>query len=248
VVAFSNANQWDGFRWGASIDDVKVHIIYALSTSRPWRPLDHRLLSLAHSCFIVVFSFLFSLETAQQHTAVMISRTSSILRTATTYTHTPIRLSLARTMSTTPERLVLVDRQGPVTVLTLNRPKALNALSSPLFEQLNAELDVASKDDQVKCIVLTGGEKVFAGQSYPPRAQSPRLVYLRNAFGLAYDLHTAGADIKEMKDKNFAEVYKSNFLGSWAQVTTLRKPIVGAVSGYAVSDLPSLFKPSRQAF
>jgi enoyl-CoA hydratase len=44
----------------------------------------------------------------------------------------------------------------------------------------------------------------------------------------------AGADIKEMKDKNFAEVYRSNFLGSWARVTSFRKPIVGAVSGYAV--------------
>ena len=51
---------------------------------------------------------------------------------------------------------------------------------------------------------------------------------------------TAGADIKEIRDKNFAEVYKSNFLGSWAKVTTLRKPIVGAVSGYAVSPLPPL--------
>ena len=49
----------------------------------------------------------------------------------------------------------------------------------------------------------------------------------------------AGADIKEMRDKNFAEVYKSNFLGSWAKVTTLRKPIVGAVSGYAVSIAPA---------
>lgn len=62
-------------------------------------------------------------------------------------------------------------------------------------------------------------------------------------------LYAAGADIKEMKDKNFAEVYRSNFLGSWARVTSFRKPIVGAVSGYAVgarsffrfirSDLPS---------
>jgi len=58
-------------------------------------------------------------------------------------------------------------------------------------------------------------------------------------FILLYSL-TAGADIKEMRDKNFAEVYKSNFLGSWAKVTTLRKPIVGAVSGYAVSPLPPL--------
>lgn len=75
------------------------------------------------------------------------------------------RLDLARLQSTqATEPLVLVDRQGPVTVLTLNRPKALNALSSPLFKQLNDELDKASEDDAVRCIVITGGEKVFAGE------------------------------------------------------------------------------------
>ncbi|KAH8090679.1 putative enoyl-CoA hydratase [Filobasidium floriforme] len=139
----------------------------------------------------------------------MLARSSAQLRPVITSAN---RLDLARFMSSTAnganpaDQLVLVDRQGPVTVLTLNRPKALNALSSPLFVQLNNELDKAAQDDQVKCIVLTGGEKVFA----------------------------AGADIKEMKDKNFAEVYRSNFLGSWARVTSFRKPIVGAVSGYAL--------------
>lgn len=94
----------------------------------------------------------------------------------------PLRLTLMSTSSppsrfnststspppppSTSDQLVLVDRQGPVTVLTLNRPKALNALSSPLFEQLNAELEKAEEDGEVKCIVLTGGEKVFAGK--PP--------------------------------------------------------------------------------
>ena len=75
------------------------------------------------------------------------------------------RLDLARLQSTqATEPLVLVDRQGPVTVLTLNRPKALNALSSPLFKQLNDQLDKAAEDDAVRCIVITGGEKVFAGE------------------------------------------------------------------------------------
>ena len=73
------------------------------------------------------------------------------------------------------EKLVLSSRSpsNNVVILTLNRPKAKNALSTPLFEDLNAELDRADKDDSIRAIVITGGEKVFA----------------------------AGADIKEMKDK-----------------------------------------------
>jgi 1,4-dihydroxy-2-naphthoyl-CoA synthase len=98
----------------------------------------------------------------------MLARSSAQLRPVITSAN---RLDLARFMSSAAngaspaDQLVLVDRQGPVTVLTLNRPKALNALSSPLFVQLNNELDKAAQDDQVKCIVLTGGEKVFAGES-----------------------------------------------------------------------------------
>jgi 1,4-dihydroxy-2-naphthoyl-CoA synthase len=95
----------------------------------------------------------------------MLARSSAQLRPVITSAN---RLDLARFMSSAAngaspaDQLVLVDRQGPVTVLTLNRPKAL---SSPLFVQLNNELDKAAQDDQVKCIVLTGGEKVFAGES-----------------------------------------------------------------------------------
>ena len=74
------------------------------------------------------------------------------------------------------DKLVLTSRSpsNNVVVLTLNRPKAKNALSTPLFDQLNVELEKADQDDSVRAIVITGGEKVFA----------------------------AGADIKEMKDKN----------------------------------------------
>lgn len=97
----------------------------------------------------------------------MLLRTTAQLRPVFMQTH---RLDLARMMSSSSsavaDQLVLVDKQGPVTVLTLNRPKALNALSSPLFVQLNNELDKAAEDDSVKCIVLTGGEKVFAGESW----------------------------------------------------------------------------------
>lgn len=77
--------------------------------------------------------------------------------------------------SASAEPLVLASKSASqkVAILTLNRPKALNALSSPLFEQLNEELEKADRDDGVHAIVITGSEKAFA----------------------------AGADIKEMKDK-----------------------------------------------
>ncbi|GAA5884518.1 hypothetical protein JCM3774_000856 [Rhodotorula dairenensis] len=93
-----------------------------------------------------------------------------------------------------------------VSQITLNRPKALNALNSTLFHELNAALRSFSTDDGVRCVVLTGSEKAFA----------------------------AGADIKEMKDKQFAEVYKGDFLAHWTELSQFRKPIVAAVSGYAL--------------
>ncbi|KAK4050821.1 Enoyl-CoA hydratase [Microbotryomycetes sp. JL201] len=102
---------------------------------------------------------------------------------------------------------ILVSSPAPgVSLITLNRPKALNALSSPLFHELNAALTKLSTDDSVGAVVLTGSEKAFA----------------------------AGADIKEMKDKEFAEVYKGDFLAHWTEMTRFRKPIVAAVSGYAL--------------
>jgi hypothetical protein len=81
-----------------------------------------------------------------------------------------------RNMSSASEPLVLAEKSasGKVTILRLNRPKALNALSSPLFDQLNIELEKADADESVGAIVITGSDKAFA----------------------------AGADIKEMKDKD----------------------------------------------
>ncbi|WWD03213.1 hypothetical protein V865_001264 [Kwoniella europaea PYCC6329] len=130
--------------------------------------------------------------------------TRTILRPSTL----PILQLQLRAMSSSADQLVIPSRSpsNKVSILTLNRPKALNALSTPLFQALNAELEKAEADDTVRAIVITGGEKVFA----------------------------AGADIKEMKDKEIAEAYTTNFLGSWNKIASIRKPIVGAVAGYAL--------------
>jgi len=110
-------------------------------------------------------------------------------------------------LSSSQYEYILVSRPEPsVLLVTLNRPKSLNALSSPLFKELNQALEDADKDDSIGAMVLTGSERAFA----------------------------AGADIKEMKDKQFADVYKNKFLEDWAAITNLRKPLIAAVSGYAL--------------
>ncbi|KAH8828131.1 ClpP crotonase [Flagelloscypha sp. PMI_526] len=102
---------------------------------------------------------------------------------------------------------ILTSKPEPtVSLITLNRPKALNALNSALFLELNEALKQADEDKEVGAIVLTGNEKAFA----------------------------AGADIKEMKDKEYSAVYQSNFLENWQDMTKIRKPIVAAVSGFAL--------------
>ncbi|KAF7315280.1 hypothetical protein MIND_00042400 [Mycena indigotica] len=118
--------------------------------------------------------------------------------------HTAPRNVFRRLMS---YNYILVAKPEPsVSLITLNRPKALNALSSPLFEELNKALKDADDDDAIGAIVLTGSEKAFA----------------------------AGADIKEMQNKTYADAFKTRFLGDWAQLFTIRKPIIAAVSGYAL--------------
>ncbi|KAI0058036.1 enoyl-CoA hydratase [Artomyces pyxidatus] len=104
-------------------------------------------------------------------------------------------------------QFILTSRPDPaVGLVTLNRPKALNALSSPLFNELNEALADFDADDSIGAIVLTGSERAFA----------------------------AGADIKEMKDKQFSDAYKNRFLENWSALTRLRKPVIAAVSGYAL--------------
>lgn len=114
---------------------------------------------------------------------------------------------LARFYSTAQYELIKVSNPSPaVTLITLNRPKALNALSSPLFHELNSALRDAESAEEVRAVVLTGSEKAFA----------------------------AGADIKEMKDRTLKDTYGGDFLEHWTEINRFKKPIIAAVSGYAL--------------
>lgn len=102
---------------------------------------------------------------------------------------------------------ILVETRGHVGLITLNRPKALNALSEGLVADLGQALDGFEDDDNIRAVVITGSEKAFA----------------------------AGADIKEMADKSFVDSYVGDFITKgWERITTCRKPIIAAVAGYAL--------------
>lgn len=101
---------------------------------------------------------------------------------------------------------ILVETNGRVGVVTLNRPKALNALNSALIAELNRALDAFEADAGIGCIILTGSERAFA----------------------------AGADIKEMQALTFPATYVDDFITSWERLSRCRKPVVAAVAGYAL--------------
>ena len=102
---------------------------------------------------------------------------------------------------------IIVETRGPVGLITLNRPDALNALNAALVADLGAALDVFEADDGIGAIVLTGSDKAFA----------------------------AGADIKEMQDKTYMEAYRQDFITSgWERVAECRKPVIAAVAGFAL--------------
>jgi enoyl-CoA hydratase len=101
---------------------------------------------------------------------------------------------------------ILVEQRGAVTLITLNRPDALNALNSQVLAELISAFAAYDADESRRCLVLAGSEKAFA----------------------------AGADIKEMSDQGFASMYASNFFARWEQVTATRKPWIAAVAGYAL--------------
>lgn len=100
-----------------------------------------------------------------------------------------------------------VEVQDHVALIKLNRPDALNALNTLLLQELGSALEEADANDKVRCIVLTGSEKAFA----------------------------AGADIKEMSEMSFVDVFTTNlFADINNRIAAIRKPIIAAVSGYAL--------------
>ncbi|SCA56983.1 putative enoyl-CoA hydratase [Candidatus Terasakiella magnetica] len=102
---------------------------------------------------------------------------------------------------------ILVEKKGRVGLITLNRPKALNALCTPLIDELGLALDDFESNSDIGAIVLTGSEKAFA----------------------------AGADIKEMSERDFIDVYSNDFItDDWERVAKCRKPVIAAVAGYAL--------------
>ncbi|MCJ1225225.1 hypothetical protein MMC12_001874 [Toensbergia leucococca] len=105
------------------------------------------------------------------------------------------------------EHLLTSSPKPGVGLITLNRPRALNVLSSSLFAEINSALQEYDNDKSIGAIVLTGNEKAFA----------------------------AGADIKEMKDLTFSQAYNTNFIASWSStISQIRTPIIAAVNGYAL--------------
>jgi enoyl-CoA hydratase len=102
---------------------------------------------------------------------------------------------------------ILVTTDGPVGLITLNRPKALNALNAELLRELTETLEAWDRDDAIRCIVLTGSDRAFA----------------------------AGADIKEMAPQSYMDMFKSNFFAEANdRIAALRKPMLAAVAGWAL--------------
>jgi enoyl-CoA hydratase len=101
---------------------------------------------------------------------------------------------------------ILVETKGKVGIVRLNRPQALNALNAKVNEELTAAIDAFEADDGIACVVITGNEKAFA----------------------------AGADIKEMQAKSYMDAFKSDFAANWDRVARMRKPVIAAVSGFAL--------------
>lgn len=103
-------------------------------------------------------------------------------------------------------KTILLEQRNGVGLITLNRPEVLNALNNQLIIDLNQVLDQLEKDSSIGCIVITGSKKAFA----------------------------AGADIKEMADLSFPQIYLDDFFSLADRIAQRRKPIIAAVSGYAL--------------
>ncbi len=101
---------------------------------------------------------------------------------------------------------ILSETRGPVGLITLNRPKALNALNTTVLREVVAALREFDADAKIGAIVITGSEKAFA----------------------------AGADIKEMQPLSYVDAYMADFFAGWEDVSRIRKPVIAAVAGYAL--------------
>jgi enoyl-CoA hydratase len=109
-------------------------------------------------------------------------------------------------MQTLTYEHILVSTENEVGIVTLNRPSVLNALSHDLMDELVSALEALDQDDQVRAIVLTGSQKAFA----------------------------AGADIKEMCEESTVSIMSKDRFRTWDRIRHVRKPIIAAVSGYAL--------------
>ena len=101
---------------------------------------------------------------------------------------------------------ILVEQRDRVGIITLNRPKVLNALNQKLTEELLAAAETFDRDPAIGCILITGSEKAFA----------------------------AGADINEMQDQSFIDMYASDWFSVWDRLAAVRTPLVAAVAGFAL--------------
>ncbi len=103
-------------------------------------------------------------------------------------------------------QFIKVTAEGPVATIQLNRPEVLNALNLQLMDEVLAALDTLEKDDQVRCVIITGNERAFA----------------------------AGADIKEMAGASSTEMLQRDQFARWDRIRRFKKPLIAAVSGYAL--------------
>ena len=101
---------------------------------------------------------------------------------------------------------ILTEIDENIMLITLNRPKALNALNRQLADEMLSALRIADNNREIGCIIITGSEKAFA----------------------------AGADIKEMQQNSFTEMYDLDWFSQWDQLSQIRTPIIAAVSGFAL--------------
>ena len=101
---------------------------------------------------------------------------------------------------------IIVERRGRVGIVRLNRPQALNALNATLRNELLSAVEALDADADVGCILITGSDKAFA----------------------------AGADIKEMADKSYIDIFRADYAADYERLTRVRKPVIAAVAGFAL--------------